>query len=935
MAKDEKALFDFDNIFAKTNVFEVLEKNIEELEKRLVKFAKTLDKSFAKINPNDEGKVTKAVKSSNELEKAQKQLNKQREVTIKTRKKLADLTDKELIQREKEKIAARERVQIAKQMVIINSKSAGQIEKLRAKLSLVTLQWKKLTVEEIKSNKALDKTGRTAKDVVKQKLRLTTQLKKLEKQTGDTRRNVGNYSDSLSKLGKVAARVFVGRTIIDGLRSISSGVLNLIKENRDADASIGALGDSFDETGKALKEAAVSILRFFAPALTFISNTISGLIGLADTFSKAIFGVGLGSKKASEGVRDLQLEFNAEIEVLKRGNLSVEARKQLIEDINEKYKDYLPNLIDENATLEDITRAQNAANIAFEKKITLLASEEQFIDLTKRRLDALREEVLLRRQLATATATLGRVAGSNEKIARDAARIAQKGVDITLERIAANQLLIDQIAEEKALLDEVIKGEGISTADFLSNKKAETNAVKRNTKATKTNTVAQKDNTAQRIAAIQSLQDQLLKAEGQGIEDREKRSLALEDAKFAAEQTKRKANFEKFKGLIKAQETNLIAIFGENSKEVAQFRDLAAKELAVVEALNFKLSEEQLEASEQRKLDIIKKFDDLRIAQATKTVQKAQSLIKKQTKEDEQIILDSIKKVQKAVQDDENEQAKIRKKAIEGRKETSAQLLKDTQAIAKKVGEAIVETFKKQAEVASGLVASQAEAVETQRKRAEAGLQNTLKFEQETLAQREADKIRAQKKAENTAKILALINLVSAAAASGDANAVGTALVQFALLETLVAALDGFYEGTEDTGTVRNPLDSRGGRLTITHDNERIMSAKHNAPLLRLGMSNEDVRENALLGHMIKGRQLLNANHYRQQFNDFEKATHRTDKVVDNGRLEAEMRQVVLAIKNKPVQQDDLVKVTETAVIISRRVTTNMMTRKEKIKTYL
>ena len=35
-----------------------------------------------------------------------------------------------------------------------------------------------------------------------------------------------------------------------------------------------------------------------------------------------------------------------------------------------------------------------------------------------------------------------------------------------------------------------------------------------------------------------------------------------------------------------------------------------------------------------------------------------------------------------------------------------------------------------------------------------------------------------------------------------------------------------FKDGTDDTGTVRNPLDKDGGRLALLHDNEQIWSKK-------------------------------------------------------------------------------------------------------------
>jgi hypothetical protein len=63
------------------------------------------------------------------------------------------------------------------------------------------------------------------------------------------------------------------------------------------------------------------------------------------------------------------------------------------------------------------------------------------------------------------------------------------------------------------------------------------------------------------------------------------------------------------------------------------------------------------------------------------------------------------------------------------------------------------------------------------------------------LAQRESERIKAEQKAKNAAKILTLFNLVSAYAQSGDSNALQRGLVDFALLTALESAFTGFEEG--------------------------------------------------------------------------------------------------------------------------------------------
>jgi hypothetical protein len=496
----------FDDIFA----------NIDKLKKELADLAKDAKAGLDLVNPNNEKALKAAVEQVEKLAKAKKKLDTEEKKAVKTKKKLADLTNEELVQREKLKIANRERVQRAKQIAILTAKESGEIEKLRARLSLTTLEWKKLSKEELNNTQK-------GKALIATKLKLTNQLKKLEKQTGDTRRNVGNYTSSLGKLGKVAAGIFVGRNLVSGLRSIGQGLGNLIEKNKETNESAKSLSESIGKVGAILESIGLIIINVIAKPLALI---ITGF----EKFASSVLGLDVGTKKASEGVRDLKNEFNAEIEVLKKGNISTEARKQLIDDINKKYKDYLPNLIDEKDTLDDITTAQNQANTAFEKKILLLASEEQFVDISKRKLDALRAEAKLQKELAAAEAALERARLKSTSVkggVNVAFRTAKLRIQQTKLRIESNKELLKQIEEEKKALNEVIKANGINTDDFIKNQEEEAAASTASAKVFK-------DNQEQRIAEIEAIQDKINKAEADSVEDQTERLLALEELKFEA-----------------------------------------------------------------------------------------------------------------------------------------------------------------------------------------------------------------------------------------------------------------------------------------------------------------------------------------------------------------------------------------------------------------
>lgn len=69
-----------------------------------------------------------------------------------------------------------------------------------------------------------------------------------------------------------------------------------------------------------------------------------------------------------------------------------------------------------------------------------------------------------------------------------------------------------------------------------------------------------------------------------------------------------------------------------------------------------------------------------------------------------------------------------------------------------------------------------------------------------------------------------------------------------AVLEAILATLPAFYEGTESTGKTSNPLDVNGGRLSILHDDERVLPKALNDQVT--GMSNADLVKYAQMGRI-------------------------------------------------------------------------------------
>tara|TARA_R110002050_G_scaffold243066_1_gene379435 strand:+ start:45477 stop:49010 length:3534 start_codon:yes stop_codon:yes gene_type:complete len=82
----------------------------------------------------------------------------------------------------------------------------------------------------------------------------------------------------------------------------------------------------------------------------------------------------------SESLRQANIEFNAILNTLTdveaMANISAETRKRLIKDVNDRYGEYLPRLIKERDTLNEIKTLQKNVNSQMERKIELMAVQE-------------------------------------------------------------------------------------------------------------------------------------------------------------------------------------------------------------------------------------------------------------------------------------------------------------------------------------------------------------------------------------------------------------------------------------------------------------------------------------------------------------------------------------------------------------------------------
>lgn len=193
-------------------------------------------------------------------------------------------------------------------------------------------------------------------------------------------------------VGKEALGIFIGGEIGETFSIIQQGLSQILEGSKDSDKDLKNLSNSLDSVVRGAKSFGLAFLKF-------ISKPLSKFIKVASATSKLLFGISFEAEKGSEKIQKLKTSFNEQIEVLKEGNISQEARTQLIKDINKQYGEYLPNLLNEKSSIEEITAAQIEGNKALDAKFFKLASEEVLIENSSKRLKLLKEEVDLQREL--------------------------------------------------------------------------------------------------------------------------------------------------------------------------------------------------------------------------------------------------------------------------------------------------------------------------------------------------------------------------------------------------------------------------------------------------------------------------------------------------------------------------------------------------------
>lgn len=185
-----------------------------------------------------------------------------------------------------------------------------------------------------------------------------------------TEKGLGKLTGTMRQQAEAAATLeLILEKSTDAQTGFANGADSAVRRQAELAAKTQDLIEKISKGLLPVFDALVKVASGVADAFSFIIDP------MAETTEE--------SKSLAEQTKKTQAEFNAEIAVLTEGNFTQEERAKLIREINSRYSEYLPNLISEKASIDDIREAQEAANKVFAQKIVYVAFQEKITAAAK------------------------------------------------------------------------------------------------------------------------------------------------------------------------------------------------------------------------------------------------------------------------------------------------------------------------------------------------------------------------------------------------------------------------------------------------------------------------------------------------------------------------------------------------------------------------
>lgn len=167
------------------------------------------------------------------------------------------------------------------------------------------------------------------------------------------------------------------------------------------------------------------------------ATAISALIGGLMLYNKYAVSSSKVSEEFKNNLTSEVAEIKKNFEAARNSAAGSEARRKAIQDINEKYKEYLPNLLSEKDGLDKIAEAQNAVTEAMAKSLSFKAQEKELASLKESTTEAADKYAEL----------LSNIFGNRNKYSSQQQGAAVAALDQLIEKTGSANVGIQQIKE--------------------------------------------------------------------------------------------------------------------------------------------------------------------------------------------------------------------------------------------------------------------------------------------------------------------------------------------------------------------------------------------------------------------------------------------------------------------------------------------------------
>ena len=256
----------------------------------------------------------------------------------------------------------------------------------------------------------------------------------------------GSSDEVLTSLVKVR-QVAAFKVMVKGAERISHLTGQLNNANGSANEMARIVGDTLEGSFKRLTSATEGLQ---IALMGEKGGVLAGFVDRLAKFANAITDSIAPQQTQLELLQETTQEMDDQFTLLTQGNLSQEARVQVIQDLNTEYGDYLPNLVSEKDDLEDIRDMQVQVNNLMMERIVAMAMEEELAELAKAQSKAIKGQVHSNISLAESKRDM-------LTVDENTSQALQMNIDLTEAFGAVNKDVIDNYEDDKETLIEGYK----------------------------------------------------------------------------------------------------------------------------------------------------------------------------------------------------------------------------------------------------------------------------------------------------------------------------------------------------------------------------------------------------------------------------------------------------------------------------------------------